>query len=78
MSAEDRVKATAKNVEGKAQEAMGNVTGDKSDQAEGKAKQGEASTKHAVEDGKDAVKKALRANASYFYNAYWKKVSAII
>ncbi|MEY4519136.1 MAG: hypothetical protein RLZZ499_1735, partial [Cyanobacteriota bacterium] len=29
------------------------------DQAAGKAKQGEASTKHAVEDGKDAVKKAV-------------------
>ena len=59
MSTEDRAKATAKNIEGKAQEAMGNVTGDKSDQAEGKAKQAEASTKHAVEDGKDAVKDAV-------------------
>lgn len=59
MSAEDRVKATAKNVEGKAKEALGKVTGDQSDQAEGKAKQGEASAQHAVEDGKDAVKKAI-------------------
>ncbi|NJK56148.1 MAG: CsbD family protein [Pleurocapsa sp. SU_5_0] len=59
MSAEDRVKAIAKNVEGKAQEALGKVTGDQGDQAEGKAKQGEASTRHAVEDGKDAVKKAV-------------------
>lgn len=59
MSAEDRAKATAKNVEGKAQEALGKVTGDKEDQAKGKAKQGEASTKHAVEDGKDKVKDAI-------------------
>jgi uncharacterized protein YjbJ (UPF0337 family) len=59
MSAEDRAKATAKNVEGKAQEALGKVTGDKGEQAKGKAKQGEASTKHAVEDGKDTVKKAV-------------------
>ena len=59
MSTEDRVEATAKNIEGKAQEAMANVTGNKSDEAEGKAKQAEASTQHAVEDGKDAVKDAI-------------------
>lgn len=59
MSTEDRAKATAKNVEGKAQEALGNVTGDQEDQAKGKAKQAEASAKHAVEDGKDAVKDAV-------------------
>lgn len=59
MSTEDRAKATAKNIEGKAQEALGNVTGDKKDQAEGKAKQSEASARHAVEDGKDAIKDAL-------------------
>ncbi|MEM7758074.1 MAG: CsbD family protein [Cyanobacteria bacterium P01_G01_bin.67] len=59
MSTEDRVEATAKNIEGKAQEAMGNLTGDQKDQAEGKAKQAEASAQHAVEDGKDAVKDAI-------------------
>jgi uncharacterized protein YjbJ (UPF0337 family) len=50
MSTEDRVKATAKNVEGKAQEALGNVTGDPKDKAEGKAKQTEAQARHAAED----------------------------
>lgn len=59
MSTEDRAKATAKNVEGKAQEAIGNVTGDKKDQAKGKAKQAEASAQHAVEDTKDAAKDAI-------------------
>lgn len=59
MSTEDRIKATAKNVEGKIQEAAGNVTGDKKDQAEGKAKQGKASAQHAVEDVKDGIKKAI-------------------
>ncbi|BAZ46123.1 CsbD-like protein [Chondrocystis sp. NIES-4102] len=59
MSAEDKIKAAAKNVEGKAQEALGNVTGDEGDKAAGKAKQAEASARHAVEDGKDAVKKAI-------------------
>lgn len=59
MSSEDRAKATAKNLQGKAQEAAGNVTGDSNDQAEGKAKQTEAKSRHAVEDVKDSVKKAL-------------------
>ncbi|ELS04155.1 hypothetical protein Xen7305DRAFT_00038830 [Xenococcus sp. PCC 7305] len=59
MSTTDRIEATAKNLEGKAQEALGNITGDKQDQAEGKAKQVEASAQHAVEDTKDAVKNAI-------------------
>jgi uncharacterized protein YjbJ (UPF0337 family) len=58
MSLEDKLKATAKNIEGKAQEALGKVTGDPEDQAKGKAKQAEAQVRHAVEDVKDAVKKA--------------------
>lgn len=59
MSAEDRVNATAKNIEGKAQEALGNVTGDPKDQAEGKMKQAEASAQHTKEDIKDNIKKAI-------------------
>lgn len=42
MSTEDRLKATAKNVEGKIQEAIGEVTGNPQDKAEGKEKQAEA------------------------------------
>jgi uncharacterized protein YjbJ (UPF0337 family) len=59
MSLEDRAKAAAKNVEGKAQEAWGEVTGDPADKAAGKAKQGEAETRNTVEDVKDNVKKAI-------------------
>ena len=59
MSTEDKAKATAKNIEGKAQEAMGKVTGDPEDKAEGKMKQGEAQAQHAVENAKDKVKKAI-------------------
>lgn len=59
MSTEDRVKATAKNIEGKVQEAAGNVTGSEKDKVEGKRKQTEASVEHAVEDGKDAVKRTI-------------------
>jgi uncharacterized protein YjbJ (UPF0337 family) len=59
MSAEDRVKATGKNIAGKAQEAVGDLTGNKKDKMEGKEKQTEASVEHAVEDGKDAVKRSV-------------------
>jgi len=59
MSTEDRVKATAKNIEGKLQEAAGEVTGDPRQKAEGKAKQAEAKVRHASEDVKDEVKKAI-------------------
>jgi uncharacterized protein YjbJ (UPF0337 family) len=59
MSIEDRAKAVAKNVEGKAQEALGKVTGDPEDQAEGKAKQGESQVRHSVENVKDNVKEAI-------------------
>ncbi|MBD2460042.1 CsbD family protein [Oscillatoria sp. FACHB-1407] len=59
MSLEDRAKATAKNVEGKLQEAVGEVTGSPRDKAEGKAKQVEAEGRHAVEDMKDAVKRKI-------------------
>jgi uncharacterized protein YjbJ (UPF0337 family) len=51
MSLEDKAKATAKN--------LGKVTGDPEDQAKGKAKQAESQVRHATEDVKDNVKKAI-------------------
>lgn len=59
MATEDRMEATGKNIEGKAQEALGNITGDPKDKAEGQAKQAEAQARHATEDVKDQVKKAI-------------------
>lgn len=59
MGLDDKAKAAAKNIEGKAQEAWGNVTGDPADQAEGKAKQAESEVRNTVEDAKDNVKKAI-------------------
>lgn len=59
MSIEDRAKATAKNIEGKAQEVIGEVTGNPEDKAEGKAKQAEAKAQHTAENVKDEVKKAI-------------------
>lgn len=59
MSLEDRIKATAKNVEGKIQEAVGELKGDPQDKAEGKAKQAESQVRHTVENIKDEVKKTI-------------------
>jgi len=59
MSTEDRLKATAKNIEGKAQEMVGEVTGNPEDKAQGKAKQAEARVEHSVENVKDELKKAI-------------------
>ncbi|KGF73145.1 hypothetical protein DO97_02130 [Neosynechococcus sphagnicola sy1] len=59
MSLEERLKATAINIEGKIQEAVGDLTGDPKAQTEGQAKQAEAQVRHTVEDVKDEVKKIL-------------------
>jgi len=59
MSLKNKAEATAQNIEGKAQETIGNLTGDPKDQAAGKGKQAEAKVAHAVEDVKDEVKKQV-------------------
>jgi uncharacterized protein YjbJ (UPF0337 family) len=37
MGLEDRIKATAKNIEGKIQQVVGDITGNTQDQVEGQA-----------------------------------------
>jgi uncharacterized protein YjbJ (UPF0337 family) len=59
MSIEDRAKATAQNIEGKVQAAVGEITGDPKDKVEGRAKQRQAEATHAKEDVKDALKDAI-------------------
>ena len=59
MSIEDRVNATAKNVEGKIQEAVSEITGDPKDKVEGQAKQDEAAAIHVREDLKDKAKDVI-------------------
>lgn len=59
MSLDERAKAAAKNVEGKLQDAAGDLTGDPKAQAEGKAKQVEANARNAKEDVKDDVKRNI-------------------
>jgi uncharacterized protein YjbJ (UPF0337 family) len=55
MKLKGRTKAISKNIEGKAQEAKGNITGDRGDQIAGKAKQAEGETRSAFEDAKDNI-----------------------
>ena len=69
MSTEGKVNATAKNLEGKAQEAFGDLTGDKEMQLEGKAKQVEASAMNAVDNLKDGAKNALDSIKNAIDNA---------
>ena len=59
MSIENRIEATAKNIEGKIQEAVGELTGNPEDKAEGKAKQVEAQVRHTAENVKDELKKSF-------------------
>jgi uncharacterized protein YjbJ (UPF0337 family) len=59
MSIKDRAKATAKNVEGKLQEAMGEVTGNPEDKLEGQSKQSKSKILHIVENVKDEIKRAI-------------------
>ncbi|WP_204151810.1 CsbD family protein [Leptolyngbya sp. CCY15150] len=55
MGLQDKAKATAKNIEGKIQEAAGALTDNPKTQAKGKAKQAEAKLRHQIEKLKDAV-----------------------
>ncbi len=59
MSLDNRVKATLTNVEGKLQEAMGDITGDPSQRTEGRSKQEQAEDIHATENLKDEAKTAI-------------------
>jgi uncharacterized protein YjbJ (UPF0337 family) len=57
MSADDKIKAAAEKIAGKAKEAIGNVTNDDKLVAEGKADQTKGNVRDAAENVKDAFKK---------------------
>ncbi len=56
MSATDKVKNAIEDVEGKAKEALGSATGDRSTENEGKRDQAKSDLKDAGEKVKDAFK----------------------
>ncbi|APD47761.1 CsbD family protein [Synechococcus sp. CS-602] len=53
MGLGNKAQATAKDIEGKAQETLGKVTDDEQNKLAGKAKQAQAKGEHAIEDAKD-------------------------
>jgi uncharacterized protein YjbJ (UPF0337 family) len=59
----NQANAMTKNVEGKAQEALGNLTGDPKDQIMGKIKQVQSQELNAVEDLQDKMELKGRAKA---------------
>ncbi|MEA5469402.1 MULTISPECIES: CsbD family protein [unclassified Spirulina] len=59
MSTKDKIAATAKNIEGKAQAAVGEMTGNPEQKAEGNLKQTEAKIEHETENLKDKAKKII-------------------
>ena len=63
LATTNRVEAITKNIEGKTQETIGNITGDPKDQIIGKAKQAESQVRNAAEDTKDQLQLKGRAKA---------------
>ena len=61
MTLEDKIKATAKDAEGRLQAAAGAISGDERLQAEGEAKQVQAQLMDAAGDLKDKVADAADA-----------------
>ncbi|HEY9663750.1 MAG TPA: CsbD family protein [Allocoleopsis sp.] len=59
MSLEDKIKAAAKDAEGKLQAAAGELTGDDRLKLEGEAKQVQASAMNVADDLKDKVTNLL-------------------
>jgi uncharacterized protein YjbJ (UPF0337 family) len=59
MSIENRVEAVAKNIEGKVQETLSDITGDPKDKIEGQDKQDQAAAMHIKEDLKDKAKEVI-------------------
>ncbi len=57
MSAQDKVKNKIEDLGGKAKEAVGKATGDRSTENEGRGDQAKSSLKDAGEKVKDAFKK---------------------
>ena len=56
MSGTDKVKNAVQDVEGKAKQGVGKVTGDANKQAEGRADQAKSDMKNAGEKVKDSFK----------------------
>lgn len=61
MSTTDKIKHALEDVEGKAKEALGRMSGDHKTEAEGRGEQAKADLKGAADKAKDAADKAKDA-----------------
>jgi uncharacterized protein YjbJ (UPF0337 family) len=59
----DRTKGTVKEIEGKLQQAKGDLTGSTTDKAEGKSKEVAGKVQKKIGQAKDDVRKAINANS---------------
>jgi uncharacterized protein YjbJ (UPF0337 family) len=59
MTSNNRAQAIQKNLEGKAQEQIGNLTGNRKNQFQGQVKQVESNVRHVVEDIKDTARNLM-------------------
>lgn len=59
MAIERRVEAAFKNIEGRLEEALGTLTGNRRLKAEGQAKQAHAEAQHTKEKVKDRAKRFI-------------------
>ncbi|AXK44208.1 CsbD family protein [Brachybacterium saurashtrense] len=67
MSADEKFENAKDSLSGKAKEGLGKATGDTETEAEGRAQQGKAAAKDALQDARDTVKgaaKGLRGDES--------------
>ncbi len=59
MGLKNKIKAAFKKLQGQAQEALGEITGDNKQKIQGKKKQVEGSAQQSFENLKDRVKKMI-------------------
>ncbi len=73
MSLDDKIRATAKDAEGKLQAAAGELTGDEGMKAEGEAKQLQARVMGAAGNLKDRAREAADAIGDAFQGKHGKE-----
>jgi uncharacterized protein YjbJ (UPF0337 family) len=74
---EDRIAGTAKDFAGKAENAFGNVTGDKESQASGRVREAAGKAQNLYGQAKDAVQDAADKATDYAKDMYNNRGDAI-
>ena len=77
MMDKDRIAGAAKDFAGKAEGAVGNMTGDAKTQAEGRAREAAGTVQNLYGQAKDAVSDATDTAVNYAKDAYDNRADAI-